>query len=70
MWWEALEWSVSEWGYGGRPKIFEQFFKPINVEADMMNLLAAHQETQLNEYHGTIYQVIFTYPLSSNFMML
>lgn len=36
MWWEALEWSVSEWGYAGRPNFFEQFFKPINVEADMM----------------------------------
>jgi len=70
MWWEALEWSVSEWGSAGRPKVFEQFFKPINVEADMMNPPAAHKETQLNEYRGRMYEVIFTYPPFSNFMML
>ncbi|KAG2410352.1 Disease resistance protein [Vigna angularis] len=55
MWWEALDWSVSEWGNAGRP-YYEQFFKPINVEADMMNAPAAHQETQLNKYHGGMYQ--------------
>ncbi|WVZ26076.1 hypothetical protein V8G54_004620 [Vigna mungo] len=52
MWWEALEWSVSEWGNDGRPKFFEQFFKPINVEADTMNPAAA----QLNKYHRGMYQ--------------
>ncbi|QCD84554.1 disease resistance protein RPS2 [Vigna unguiculata] len=56
MWWEALDWSVSEWGYAGRPKFLEQFFKPITMEADMKSPPAAHQETQLNEYHGTMYQ--------------
>ncbi|WVZ26075.1 hypothetical protein V8G54_004619 [Vigna mungo] len=52
MWWEALEWSVSEWGNARRPKFFEQFFKPINVEADMMNPPSA----QLNIYHRAMYQ--------------
>ncbi|BAT73544.1 hypothetical protein LR48_Vigan01g036400 [Vigna angularis] len=56
MWWEALKWRVSEWGYGGRPKFFEQYFKPINVEVDMMNPPSAHQETQLNKYLGGMYQ--------------
>ncbi|XP_047154364.1 uncharacterized protein LOC124825720 [Vigna umbellata] len=56
IWWEALKWRVSEWGYGGRPKFFEQFFKPINVEVGMMNPPSAHQETQLNKYLGGMYQ--------------
>ncbi|KAH1250905.1 Disease resistance protein [Glycine max] len=58
IWWEALKWNVAEWGDAGRPNYFERIFSPINEEADMMNQLAALQETQLNEYHNTTYQGI------------
>eukprot|EP00256_Glycine_max_P069675 XP_025984270.1 uncharacterized protein LOC102661979 isoform X3 [Glycine max] len=58
IWWEALKWNEAEWGDAGRPNYFERIFSPINEEADMMNQLAALQETQLNEYHNTTYQGI------------